>query len=322
MHTLWSVTLLSVLRAWERLGLDTEKIRRDIGITDAFLEQHDSRFNVDPTGVTGWDLAERQWKQSGIGLATGRQMRFGELSSLDYVLSTSATLHAGLEAVARFSRLLQGESNMALVSEPPELWLTFVPHTSPKHVRDAALAAMAVRMRTVGGQLVRVQFEGPPYAPHADYTDAFDCPVTFEAPESRIYIDPEAAGRPLQTADPHLRAIITRDLERLQDSLGDDEFAGGVRRAIAAARPGNGASLEYVSKQMAMSGRTLQRHLADSGTSFRQEVETVRKSLAVTLLRDKRMGAAEVGYLVGYAEPSAFSKAFKRWTGTSPSEYG
>jgi AraC-like DNA-binding protein len=86
--------------------------------------------------------------------------------------------------------------------------------------------------------------------------------------------------------------------------------------AIAQGEP----EVAAVARALATSDRSLQRRLQEEGTSFRGVVDDARRELAVGYLGDRRMTVAEVAYLLGYSEASAFVRAFKRWTGKTPGE--
>ncbi len=84
--------------------------------------------------------------------------------------------------------------------------------------------------------------------------------------------------------------------------------------------PSGGVADEKVAGQLNMSVRSLQRRLKEAGTTFRTLLEAVRKDLAATYIRDPDIELVEVAFLLGFSDQSAFSRAFKRWTGCSPSE--
>ena len=80
-------------------------------------------------------------------------------------------------------------------------------------------------------------------------------------------------------------------------------------------------TLSRIAADLALPERTLQRRLAAEGTSLHQEIEEVRKRMAMATLRDERMSVEEVAFLLGYAETSTFFRSFRRWTGTTPHQY-
>jgi AraC-like DNA-binding protein len=94
-----------------------------------------------------------------------------------------------------------------------------------------------------------------------------------------------------------------------------------IRAAIAADLPGHEPSLAAVAPRLALSPRSVQRRLAEAGTSFARMVDAVREERAKAALRSDEVSLAEVSWLLGFSEQSAFARAFKRWTGVSPTEW-
>jgi AraC-like DNA-binding protein len=95
-----------------------------------------------------------------------------------------------------------------------------------------------------------------------------------------------------------------------------------VRRHLVAAlhETGAEATLSAVATKLHMSVRSLQRRLSDEGSTFDDVLEDTRRDLALRYLSDSKIAIAEVAYLLGYSEPSAFHRAFKRWTGKTPAQ--
>ena len=98
-------------------------------------------------------------------------------------------------------------------------------------------------------------------------------------------------------------------------------FVDRVRQLVAGGLVRNGAEAVGVAEGLNMSRRTLQRRLRDEGTSVRDIVDSVRRDLAMRYLCEREIAVAEVAFLLGFSEASAFHRAFKRWTGTTPSIY-
>ena len=95
-------------------------------------------------------------------------------------------------------------------------------------------------------------------------------------------------------------------------------FRAGVENAIAPLLPHGKANVEAVAQQLAVSPRTLARRLSEEDTSFSDVLEGLRNDLAARYLAGKEFGIAQIAWLLGYQETSAFSRAFKRWTGKAP----
>jgi AraC-like DNA-binding protein len=94
-----------------------------------------------------------------------------------------------------------------------------------------------------------------------------------------------------------------------------------VRAKLIASMDGGDSSIEKVAEQLAMSSRSLQRRLADEGSSYNETLTEVREEFAKRYLERGIMSASEIAFLLGFTEPAAFFKAFKRWTGTTPRAY-
>jgi AraC-like DNA-binding protein len=129
--------------------------------------------------------------------------------------------------------------------------------------------------------------------------------------------------RALPQADPALYRVIERHAEALLAArpAPQDTTSERVQRVLIEALNANSSdvSLTAVAAELRLSERSLQRRLAGEGTSFDALLERLRLDLALRYLGDQSIAIAEVAYLLGYSEPSAFHRAFKRWTGRTPS---
>jgi AraC-like DNA-binding protein len=164
------------------------------------------------------------------------------------------------------------------------------------------------------------QHDAPPDI--QEHERIFRAPVKFNMPVSKLVFDQALLQLPLIEADPVLSAVLDRHAEELLAKLPrrgglTDEVRALLRQAINGGDP----SLEAVSQQLNLSPRTLQRKLKDEHTSHQDLLDEMRRDLSVRYLREPEMAICEVAYLLGFSEPSAFHRAFRRWTGTTPREY-
>ena len=145
--------------------------------------------------------------------------------------------------------------------------------------------------------------------------------VQFGQPEN-WFIDSPDLSIPLLSANPALLEMLDAQAQQL---LGQLDQRGPLSRRIlqilalriTVAVP----SLEEVAAEVAMSERTIQRELRTENISYRQLVEAVRKELAVQHLARPGASAVEAAFLLGFSEPSAFTRAFRRWTGAPPTQF-
>lgn len=145
--------------------------------------------------------------------------------------------------------------------------------------------------------------------------------VTFDAGFNQIELASSVLALPIRSADPALLSVLAREAKHdLELSPPPKTFLDQVHAAIEQ-RLGQGApSLNDIARALGTSDRTLQRRLTEEGGSFRDVVEGVRERLARRYLGDHALGLGEIAYRLGYTDVSAFLRAFKRWTGMTPSQ--
>jgi AraC-like DNA-binding protein len=135
-------------------------------------------------------------------------------------------------------------------------------------------------------------------------------------------VEREFCDRHVPAADRRLYPILEDYVQRARErSPIEDSFVDVVATAIEAAVPNGEPQLMETAGAVGVSGRTLQRRLNEAGIEYKTLVGAIRRRLALRYLRDRKHTLSEVAYLLGYSEISAFSRAFKRWTGSTPSEH-
>jgi AraC-like DNA-binding protein len=128
--------------------------------------------------------------------------------------------------------------------------------------------------------------------------------------------------RQVPAADPRLYRILKQYLQRILDEMPrEDELFGSVRRAIGELLRDGDPKIARVAKKIAMSPRTLERRLKERGVVFKKLMDDTRRRFALSYLRDRKNSLTDVAFLLGYSELSAFNRAFKRWTGTTPLDF-
>jgi len=127
---------------------------------------------------------------------------------------------------------------------------------------------------------------------------------------------------PLASSDPTLLSLLDRSIDQeLSLRASPSRFLGQVRQGICAKLSEEPPSLAATARALRMSPRTLQRRIAAEGTSFHAVVESVREELARVYVKDPKRSLGEIAFLLGYAELSPFLRAFRRWTGMTPSRF-
>ncbi len=323
MASLWSVALRAALRAFDTLGIQTVELCRACGIDQALLDDVDARVPVELTGRI-WPVGARMWGRAGLGLYAGCGLRFGMLEALDYAFATAPNVRDGLLRIAAYFDVVTNGLTKIRVAEAgggTELRVEYLPMPLDD-LRDYGIASLVQRVRWAGAEPLRVELRGGPVAKPSEYEALLACPVFFERESSALVISATDAARPMPASFPGLRDVIDREMTRLlQRAAAESDPLLDVRREVFATLGGVGPSLQDVARRLAVSERTLQRRLAQQQTTFKDIVDDIRRALALDHLGRDQLSVAEIGFLLGFSEPSAFSRAFHRWTGERPADH-
>ena len=145
------------------------------------------------------------------------------------------------------------------------------------------------------------------------------CPVEFAQTTDSWVLPQRVMELPITSGDSRLLHILEAHAD---DLLAERRSATGLRglveNQLLSLLPSGRAQMAAVAQQLGMSERSFKRHLAEEGTTFGEILERLRQQLASRYLADNRMSSHQIAWLLGYSEPSAFSHAYKRWTGTTP----
>ena len=146
--------------------------------------------------------------------------------------------------------------------------------------------------------------------------------VEFGADRDEFALSLDARELPLIHADSYLNDLLLKYCEAaLADRRGDmSQLRTRVENAISSVLPHGKVRAEDVARSLGMSKRTLARRLSDEGLNFTEILQQLRRDLAVRYLDDRKLHVAKIAWLLGFHEVSAFTHAFKRWTGKTPRE--
>ena len=145
------------------------------------------------------------------------------------------------------------------------------------------------------------------------------CPVEFAQTTDSWVFPQRVMELPITSGDSHLLQILEAHADDLlSERRTTTGLRGLVENQLLSLLPSGRAQMAAVAQQLGMSERSFKRHLAEEGTTFGEILERLRQQLASRYLADNRMSSHQIAWLLGYSEPSAFSHAYKRWTGTTP----
>jgi len=317
-----------VLRGLEALGLDGRALCRACGLSYAELMDPEARIPRDYAGRL-WREAARHAADPLLGLHAAERTPVGANNLLVHMILGSRTFLDGLRLVLPYQRVLAHGQVATLEERDGAAVVRFnrVDGDLPVTRHEVEfLAAAFMRLGTLAlrgaWRLRAVHFDHAVPRDTAEYERVFRCPVHFAQPENALVVPWSVMTRRL----PHHCAEAVRALEAAASAqvrrLAAPTVAGDVRgRVLARLRARRPAGeVDTIAAEMHVSPRTLQRRLGVERTSFRHVVEEARRDLAVELL-DGDAPLDRVARAVGFSATSALVRAFRRWTGESPSAH-
>jgi len=317
-----------VVRAAAARGVAPERLRELTGFDATIAKDPDARISLEVESKL-WDEAARLTGDDAFGLHAASGLQPGVFDVLDYACRTAPTLLASYERLMRYNRLEHDVAVFGFVERGRIARLEHrfrVPGVEPsRHAAEFTLAAVIVISTQVLGEPVLpsvVEFRHAAPRATTEHVRAFGVEPRFGCELNALELDRALLDRPVPNADPALSRIIERQAEALLAARPDpvETTVDRVRRLLVASLGEGDITLAGMANKLRMSERTLQRRLADEGTTFDELVEHQRKQLALRYLADAKLAVSEVAYLLGYSEPSAFHRAFKRWTGVTPKD--
>lgn len=313
------------LIAWvEKQGFDGTSIRRLPGLAD--LTDPDLRVS-EASVESAWRLATTFTGDAGIGVHVAESLPRGALDLVEYALRSSPSLAAGLQRLARYGRVIS-DRVAARVETHGEGLLLLVRDTGntalhPGRAEFALTAALKLARESSGEEITPLQvcFAHAPPEDTSEHRRFFRCLVRFGAGSNSMMLSAVDAARPMQAADDALSAIVRRRLEKAlaeRDLHASRRLSERVRHMMVQHLGETTVTPETVARALAVSRRTLSRHLAEEGTSFRSILDDVRREFACALLKDRSLSIGDVAFFLQYSEPAAFNRSFRRWTGRTP----
>jgi len=317
-----SANLRGMFGALERLGYDIDLLLAPFGLTRAELDDPDGRL---PARVCAeiFAVIQRERRVKNLALCIAVEMPVGANPLLDYLVCSSESVGEGFKQLARYLGLVNPAVRLVFREEEDPIRVLVEGLIDPFTV-ELTVSLSVLRFSRESGeqlQLTRICFRHEPDDASA-FQSMFHCEVETQSSWSGLALTREAWQLPLRRRDPLLRNWLERKaVQILARQEGQEGVAMEVRRLLAAPASRSGTTIEAAARGLAMSPRTLQRRLSEEGTSFDTLREEMRKQTAQTFLADRTLSVAEVAFLLGFSEPGAFHRAFKRWHNTTPDAF-
>lgn len=323
--TSWTQVLRRVL---DKRGVDSQALFQQAGLDFTALDDPHARYPLTKTTHL-WRLAVAATSDHALGLAVASNVTPTTFRALGFSLIASRTLEEAFERTIRYFRLVSDACDLAFAFDGEhyrfEIRARSETTVPPAPEAIDAFASLFIRFcRSLGGRdlaplKVRLQRDTPP-VPQI-FERMLRAPLEFCADNNEMWFTREAMQRPLETADSELarynEKILVRELA-LREHAGIKDQA---RAFLIEQLPRGEPSAKALADHLYVSLRSLQRKLAKENTSYDTLLSETRHTLALSYLLDPQYSSTEITYLLGYSDTSSFTRAFRRWTGETPSSY-
>ena len=330
-NALGDISLLYVsvlLRAVAAEGGDAEQLKARFHLSAPEQAAVDARISI-PRFMRLGHAAINATGNTALGLRMGALSRPVDAGMAGLAAETAGTVAGALELLVRYSLLTSHNSRGAPSFQRAMKTVSFYsirPYNQYNYfVVDSVLAAWTQLIRHMTGRydvLERVRIEYPSIGQDDLFESWFRCPVEFGAPTNDIRIKasiwelvPAQAQRGMNEK---LVNLCEQELQRIQRGW---RITDRARHHMAPLLVGGKVSVDVLAAKMGLTPWTLQRQLAEEGSGFRQLLDTTRQQLAWDYLKETDSSLAEIAWLLGFANPPAFHKAYQRWHGISPGEH-
>jgi AraC-like DNA-binding protein len=317
----------AIIRALDARGLRGMELALAVGVSQRALD--DIRERVpQPTVTALWQRAVEVTADPCFGLHVPRHVTMSTFGALAYALSASRDLRSGLERIVRYQKVISDAVEVRLEAGEDRYGFAIdLPSADgpPFEAIDAFLAVTArVARGLMGGrhrvEPLRVCLRRPEPSPSDLFARVFRAPVVFAAPRNVIEYAKPDLELPLPDANLELARQNDEIVARQLATLDSRTHAERVHAALLDTMP-DGPTESAVARALGMSTSSLQSLLAREGTTYKEVLNRVRANLARGYLAENRYAIKEVAFLLGFSDAATFSRAFKRWTGTSPKRY-
>jgi AraC-like DNA-binding protein len=321
-----TLSRLACARAREA-GIDVAPLMVKAGVTSRQVEDDNVWLSVQGQ-IKFLELIADALQDDFLGFHLARDFDLREIGLLYYVVNSAELLGDAFRRAERYSTIVNEGISLRL-REGEEIGVTFtyvgVERHSDRHqiefwITSVVRACRQLTNRRLLPSCVRFVHRRKGGVPELDRF--LGCDVVFGAEADEIAFPGTVKQMPVVGADPYLNELLIKYCEeaRSHRDAGRGTLRVDLENAIAPLLPHGKARADEVAGRLGLSPRTLARRLASEGLTFEGILSELRADLAKRYLRDESLAISQIAWLVGYKEVSAFTHAFKRWTGKTPRE--
>jgi len=297
-----------------------------VGLDPAKLGDGNARYKLEDMAKL-WNLAVEETRNPCFGIEAGKRWAPTTFHALGFAWLASHTLRDALQRLVRYSRIVNNTLSAELEEHGLHLHLIFSSNEDENDIhyaaRDAALVAVTIMCRMLCGDKfspVEVHTRREPSLCKEVLTQFVGAPIFFGSDRNVTVFNRMQSEQRVATGNSELAKVNEDVAMKYLVSLERASPVMQVKAQLVAMLPEGQVPESAVAERLNMSLRSLQRKLHEEHTSFSEIYNSIRRELANEYIQDSQMSMTEIAYLLGFSEQANFSRAFRRWYGTSPSE--
>jgi len=325
--TTLAATASAIAEAIQSLGGDPKRAFQRAGLDMDEMQVPGARYPF-RSMIRLWEAARIEAADPCIGLFTARKLKPQALHALGLAWLSSATLMSGLQRMVRYARIANTSLRFRLEPEAERIKLVAEMHAgglvAPPEATEALQAFIVKMCRLMTDNSfapLLVTFKHEDNGHMEQYIDTFQSPVLWGKSENALYFDAQVLAQPIPAGNEEVATETARIAERYLSTLDPERVQDRVRKILLTLLPSGEVDQEAVAKTLHRSVSSLQRQLRAEGASYRQILDETRVTLAQQFVREKRYSLGQIAYLLGFSDQANFSRAFKRWTGHTPTQF-
>ena len=303
-------------------------------IEDALGRKVNPDLPTDPYARVKYRDLEKVWTKiydvannECLGITVAEQWHPSFLGALGYAWLASSSLYDAFSRLERYGHMICKRLYIGIEASEKQVAVIFERETIQPDLHfltDGMMTVFLGMCRANAGRGLcptSAEFRRPAPDCVKEFQDYFGCPLQFESTDNRLTFSNQSIMEHLASSDPVVAEasdhIVIDYLSRMDDANIVDRVKAEIIKQLASGTMTD----ESIANALHKSTRTMQRELRDEGTTFSTVVNEVRHDLAIKYVQDSRLSLTEVAFMLGFSESSSFTRAFKRWTGSAPSNY-
>ncbi|SDS42884.1 transcriptional regulator, AraC family [Halopseudomonas litoralis] len=321
-RALWAKGIIQTLSPYGKQARDLPEDLRLYNSADDMSLVHVSQTDMNRL----WHAAAHLSRDDCFALRMGQAFTSATSQLLALAARSSETAEAGIQRIIRFVQVFSTQAQLYSVEDEHHLTVYFEPKGAahPLHIEALLSRCIALlrELETTNLPLImEVRLSGDTEKRREECEQILGTRVRTGCKRVAVRLNRRALQAPLPTSDAFLLKRLDSSLEDMLEHLPNVDFAEQVKQRIRVLLSEREVSEDLVATPFNVSPRHLRRKLSETGTTYEKLLDEVRMELAIKLIQEHRLNLGRIAFELGFLDPSSFTRAFRRWTGMSPTAF-